>query len=114
MGNTRRFNPSRRAKVLGLKEQNHRLIQQVGYLEGIAAARTAQLAAAQMERPPDLDEWVATAITDLDEAELAEWNAMTPEAQDEFVTQLGVRINESKATLDGVEEVVQAQEQTEH
>lgn len=72
-------------------------------LEGTLQARTAQLAALQMERPPDLDEWVATAVADLDPEELAQWQEMTPDEQTQFVAELGVRINQSKAALDAVE-----------
>lgn len=102
MGNTRRFNPSRRQAVRSLKQRNKDLRSEIGYLEGLVMVTEAKLAASRMERPADLDEWVANALIDGDMSpeEVAEWEAMSPGEQQEFLDQLGQRINESIAAAD--------------
>jgi hypothetical protein len=109
MGNTRRFNPSRRQRVLGLKEQVRALNAQNGYLSGQIAAERAIHAASLMERPPDLDEWVAQATQDFDGEERAQWEAMSEDEQAAFIEELGAKINTSRALLDEVEQVEAAE-----
>lgn len=99
MGNTRRFNPSRRQRVLSLKERNKQLAQEAGYYQGLVMAQAAQLEAMHMERPEGLDEWIDTILGDLDEQELAEWESMTPAEREMFVDQLGQRIKTQEALL---------------
>jgi hypothetical protein len=99
VGNQRRFNPSRRQKVLGLREQNKRLVAALGYQEGLTQALSAQLRASTMERPADLEEWVASIEDDLSEQERAAWDELDPQEREEFLDQLGQRINVSGALL---------------
>jgi hypothetical protein len=95
MGNTRRFNPSRRQRVLGLKEQNKALRGQLTYAEGFIQGQQAIIAATKMERPPDLEEWVESILPDMNDAERAEWDAMDPADRAEFLDSLGEQINRS-------------------
>lgn len=99
MGNTRRFNPSRRQKVLSLREQNRVLVAALGYQEGMSRALAAQNQALQMERPADLEEWVASIQDDLSAEEKAEWDGMSPEEREDFLNGLGQRINVAEALL---------------
>jgi hypothetical protein len=99
MGNTRRFNPSRRQKVLSLKEQNKQLAAEAGYYHGLATALAAQQEAAKMERPADLEEWLASVIPDMSPEELAEWESMSAEEREAFTDELGQRINAQEKLL---------------
>ncbi len=99
MGNTRRFNPSRRQKVLGLKADNRRLAAEAGYYRGLALGLAAEAEAARMERPADLEEWVDSILPDLDAEETAQWEAMSDEERATFVDQLGQRISASEKLL---------------
>lgn len=84
---------------MGLKEQNRRLVAALGYQEGLTQALAAQNQALKMERPADLEEWVASIQDDLSEEEKAEWDALTPEDREQFLDQLGQRINVAEALL---------------
>jgi acyl-CoA reductase-like NAD-dependent aldehyde dehydrogenase len=99
MGNTRRFNPSRRQKVLGLREQNRLLVAQLGYQQGVTQALAAQNEALKKERPADLEDWIDSIQADLSAEEKAEWDALSAEEREEFLDQLGQRINVSEALL---------------
>jgi len=93
MSNTRRFKPGRQARRQSLKAQLKQAEAENAYYRGFATSLQAQLRATQMERPADLDEWIESVIPDMDEAERAEWEAMTPDEREEFLDQLGHSIN---------------------
>lgn len=99
MGNTRRFRAGRQGKVLSQKEQLRQLRAENAYLSGYAASVEAQLAAAKMERPADLEEWIDSVLPDLSDEERTEWDAMSPEEREAFKDALGQQINQAEALL---------------
>lgn len=99
MGNTRHFRAGRAAKRDSMRAKIKKLSAQVGYLEGLSMALAAEKEAAHMERPPDLEEWVESVTGELSEEELAELDGMSPEQREQFIDQLGRRINTSLALL---------------
>lgn len=101
MGNSRTFRPGRQAARRSQKQQIRDLKAQLWYQQGLNEAVIAQLEAARMERPPDLDEWVASIVPDMDEAEREAWDAMNDIEREEFLDRLGQKINMSKVMLDG-------------
>lgn len=98
MGNSRSFRPGRQARRQSLKDQIRGQARELAYLRGMTLGLEAQLAATKMERPADLEDWIAeVALPDMSPEERAEWDALSDEERETFLDQLGQRINETKA-----------------
>lgn len=97
MGNSRRFRAGRQAKTQSLKAQLKAIDRENSYYRGYAASLEAQLAATNMERPADLDEWIdSVALPDMDPEERQAWEAMSEPERDRFKDELGQQINATK------------------
>lgn len=104
MGNSRQFRAGRRQKVLSQKERIRQLTAQLGYQEGLNMALAAQVQAAKMERPADLEEWIDSVVPDLSDEERAEWDAMSDDEREAFKNALGQKINAERVLLEAGEQ----------